>query len=299
MKTILPLIAWVLLLPFAPEGFVQNQWEAALVMFAALALVPAGLQLLRLPQGGGYWLLALGLCAAYLLHSARLDPFFSVLALPYLGWAMWLTLREATDFLVARPRGLVDWVRVAALAYWATGAAWAVCFLAGIRPLDFDLVIVNLTAAHFHVAGFVLAVAVFCLLQSRATRLRHWMGWGVLAGMPMVATGISLSQLGFAPTFEWVSGLGFVALALAVGYSNAALFSEVNYSKSARWMWASGAACLLAGGALAALYALRFHFPIEWVNIPNMKIWHGTLNALGFGWLTLQGWLRAQALAAK
>jgi hypothetical protein len=293
MKTILPPIFWLLLLALAPEGFLQNQWEAALVMFAALALVPAGLTLLQLPQGWGYWLLAAGLCAGYLLHGARPDDFFfSALALPYLGWSVWLTLREATELWVADRRRLLDWVRVAALAYWATGAGWAFCFLAGIRPLDFDLVIVGLTAAHFHVAGFVLAVTVFCLLQLQSTHLRRWMGWGVLAGMPLVATGISLSKLGFAPTFEWVSGLGFVVLAIAVACSNIRLFSEINCSKSARWMWLGGAACLLGGGALAALYALRFHFPIEWVNIPNMKIWHGTLNAVGFGWLTLQGWLR-------
>ncbi|MFZ4634973.1 MAG: DUF1990 family protein [Saprospiraceae bacterium] len=43
----------------------------------------------------------------------------------------------------------------------------------------------------------------------------------------------------------------------------------------------------------AALYALRFYWPIEQVHIPNMKIWHGTVQALGFGFCSLLGWSRA------
>lgn len=45
-------------------------------------------------------------------------------------------------------------------------------------------------------------------------------------------------------------------------------------------LWAGGAICLLIGAILAGLYALRFVYPIEWLSIQNMKIWHGTLNTM-------------------
>ena len=65
-------------------------------------------------------------------------------------------------------------------------------------------------------------------------------------------------------------------------------------SISARWLLLSAAACVLIGIVLATFYVLRFQIPMEWVSIPNMKIWHGTLNTLGFAWLSLLGYARIQ-----
>ncbi|MCW5923535.1 MAG: DUF1990 family protein [Saprospiraceae bacterium] len=46
---------------------------------------------------------------------------------------------------------------------------------------------------------------------------------------------------------------------------------------------------------LAAKEAVRQWkmFPGGWSYITNMKVWHGTLNAAGFGWLVLHGWVQA------
>ena len=288
MKTILPLLAWFVFLLFAGEEFCLNYWEAALVVFAALALVPPGLELLGLFPGRWYWLTAAGLSGAYLFFP---DPIAPVAALPYLLLAAWMAIREAVNLLVYRKYKRIEWMRFAAIVYWATGAAWAFCFLAGIRPLDFDPVIVGLTAAHFHVAGFVLAVVVYKLLPDTAgTMINKLLFWATLAGMPLVATGISLTKLGFSSAFEWMSALGFVVFAAAVVWQHFRLFFQKKYPRPARLFWLGGSVCLLAGLALAALYALRFYFPISWVHIPNMKIWHGTVNAVGFGWLVLRGW---------
>lgn len=291
MKTARPLILWLLFLFFAGGDFLQTRWEGALVVFAALALVPTGLQLLQLPQSRWYLLPAIGLVSAYLFFPNEYAP---ILALPYLLFATWLTVREFSNLLVFKKFELLQWVRLAALAYWATGAAWALCFLADIRPLGFDPVIVGLTAAHFHVAGFVLAVVVYCLLSDAPSLTNKLLGWATLAGMPLVATGITLTKLGFSPIFEWASALGFVGFALAVVWQHIRLFSQKNHPLVSRRLWLGGAICLLIGGVLASLYAIRFSFPMDWINIPNMKIWHGTLNAVGFGWLVLNGWAIAK-----
>jgi hypothetical protein len=87
-----------------------------------------------------------------------------------------------------------------------------------------------------------------------------------------------------------VSGVTFAAVALVVTCQHIRLFSNTLHPKSSRYAWLIGALCLLTGAALAAMYALRFSIPLAFFTIPNMKIWHGTLNTLGFGWLVLSGW---------
>jgi hypothetical protein len=289
MKKYLPALIWLAFLGTASAVFRHNYWEGVLVVFAALVLVPQGLALLdaALAQPWWYWFAAGGLCTGYLVYP---EPAAVFGALPYLLVAAWLTVREIADMLVFKKTTLRHWVRAAALGYWAAGAAWAVFFLGGIRPLGFDSGIVGLTAAHFHVAGFVVAVVVYCLLAETSSATSRILGWGVLAGMPLVAAGITATKLGYSPVLECTSALAFVALALGTICKQTTLVFQKKYPPVVRAYWLIGAVCLLAGGVLATLYALRFRWPIQWVNIPNMKIWHGTLNTLGFGWMTLQGW---------
>ena len=287
MKKHLPVLTWLVFLGIVGTTFLHHYWEGVLVAFAAFVLVPKGLALLGWAQPWWYWLTAGGLCAGYLVYPMSA----AVLgALPYLLIAAWLTVRAVVDMFVFKKWALQNWVRTAALGYWATGAAWAVFFLGGIRPLGFDSVIVGLTAAHVHVAGFVVAVVVYCLLTEISGAANRMLGWGVLGGMPLVAAGITATKLGYSPALEWTSALMFVVLALGIIWKQTNLVFQKKHPPAARAYWLIGAVCLLAGGVLATLYALRFFWPIYWVNIPNMKVWHGTLNTLGFGWMTLQGW---------
>lgn len=283
MKVFFPALTWLVWVVLLGPEFRQSQWECLLIMFAAIELVPRGLGLLGNPQKEWYAVFAAGLCAAYFFEG------FWFLALPYFFWSLWLTLREFVQVAFGK-KHLADIVRVFALGYWATGAAFALMYLADLSPWGFDPVIVSLTAAHFHVAGFVLTVIVHCLLWERSSATNKVLGWAILAGMPLVATGITLSQLGFSTTLEQVSALGFVAFAFAVMAKQARLSYQSNYSKVSRLLWLAGAICLLFGAVLAGLYALRFQIPIQWANIPNMKIWHGTINTLGFAWLSLIAW---------
>ena len=211
---------------------IYTHWEAVLVMFAALFLVPKGLGLLGLPQSRWYWLAAGGLCMAYLIFPASTAPWP---ALPYLFTAAWFTLMEALNLLVYKRFTLPAVLRIFALAYWFTGAVWALCFLASIRPLGFNPVIVGLTAAHFHVAGFVLSTIIYALLEAQPGLLTRILAISALSGMPLVALGITLTQWGFSPVVEGFSSLLFAAMALTVAARQIANFNQKKLPRRARW----------------------------------------------------------------
>jgi hypothetical protein len=283
-KNIQPVFLWLVILALSGAEFRLNQWECLLIMFAALELVPRGLRLLDLEHQDWYAIVPVGLCAAYLF------PGFWFLALPYLLWAIWLTLKLGSEIVLLKKRRLLDFVRVFALGYWATGATFVVFYLADYSPLGFDPVIVSLTGAHFHLAGFVLSVLVYCLMEQRQGNTTRALGWASLFGMPLVAFGITSSKLGLPTILEQISALLFSLFVLLELSQQISMFLNSSFSKTARWLWLGGVACMLIGIALAGLYAVRFQVPLEWISIPNMKLWHGTLNTLGFGWLSLIGW---------
>lgn len=288
-RSLSPVFLWIAITALCGTEFRQNQWEALLVMFAALELVPRGLRLLDLPQQDWYALAPVGLCAAYLY------PNFWYLALPYWLWSVWLTLQSASELVFVKKSSLLGLVRVFAVGYWATGASFALMYLLDIQPLGFDPVIVSLTAAHFHVAGFVIAVIVYALLKTNPSPAHTALAWASLLGMPIVAAGITLSKLGYPTIIEQVAAIGFAVFALILLFQQAKSAFHAPYPPIARYAWMGATVCLLGGIALAGLYALRFQIPIDWVNIPNMKYWHGTLNTLGFAWLSLVAWNAASS----
>jgi YndJ-like protein len=280
METMMP--QWL-----SPVELFHERWECVLVMFAAIVLVPSGLRLLGVPSVNYVRWAAFALCGAYLLDA---PGFYTtdLLMVPYLFFTFWLAIREALEGWMAGKRALLDTVRVFGLFYLATGAVWAFCFVAGLSPLGFDPVIVSLTAAHFHLAGFVLTTAVYCLLKTENTFVRRGLAYAALAGMPLVATGITVSKLGGPVWIEGLSGAFFAVFALVVAWQHL----QQKGSAAAKNYWRLAALCLMGGAVLASLYALRFQWPLAYINIPNMKLWHGTVNTVGFGWMVLLGWQR-------
>lgn len=282
-------LAWLLFLLLAGGEFCHLHWEGALVMFAALLLVPSGLRLLGHASPTGYWWAVAALGLAYVLWP---HPAAAVLALPYALLAVATAAQAAYRQWENRDFGLAALLPSFALAYWAVGAGWAVAFLAHYGPLGFSPDITALTAAHFHVAGYALTVAVCCLWRASAGLPDRVLSAGAVLGMPAVAAGIVATQMGLPTGIEQGCGVLFGIFAAGVAARHIALCIGGGnvYPAVARWYWALGAISLCAGATLAILYAMRFSWLIDWVNIPNMKAWHGTLNTLGFAWLMLLGW---------
>lgn len=289
MKKILPLWLWFPFLLYTAESLLQYHWEAALVVFAAMAIVPRGLFLLGYDPAYVYAFTVVGLAWGYSEWPNHDSAVWW--ALPYGLGALWLTVWEFVNMLVYKKYDTLTWMRIVALGYWATGALGGVFFLADLHPLGFDSQMIGLTSAHFHVAGFVPAVMVYCLYEDNPRRAGRRLGYAVAAGMPAVAAGITLTHLGFSPVFEWVAATGFVGLIFWVVWRQVKLALQQELYTRQREFWIRGSACVVVGAAMGGVYALRFYWPFDWFTIPNMRFWHGTLNTIGFGWLVLRGWL--------
>lgn len=288
MKTLFPFVLWLLFVYYMGSDFSAQSWDAVLVVFSALVLVPYGLHLMDLPQGRWYWLISGGFAVAYAQFPSKLSV---ALAIPYMLLALGHAVEVVINIIVFKHHFVAKWLIATALIYWMVGAAWAVFFLADIHPFNFDSVIVGLTAAHFHVAGFALTTVVFCLYNANPNIENRWLSRAAHAGMPLVAIGITRTQLNGSHLLEQIAGFLFALYAIAVAVQQTSLVRQKEqYPLLARCCWLAAVICLYAGGALAILYTLRFNTPFAWVNIPNMKLWHGTLNAIGFGGLSLLGW---------
>jgi hypothetical protein len=182
----------------------------------------------------------------------------------------------------------------AGLIYLAVGGFWAVLDRAGSQPLGFDPAIVLLTSVHFHYAGFALLLLTGLAAQS-GDRLSKVNCIAVVAAVPLVAIGITTTQLGFSPAIEclaaWCMAIG--GLLTAVQYFR--LASQGRWPLFMRSCWSVVAVSLVFSMWLAALYGSRSFVPIPWLDIPWMRALHGTANSAGVGLAGLLGW----AMAAK
>ncbi|MFW6125208.1 MAG: YndJ family transporter [Pirellulales bacterium] len=137
---------------------------------------------------------------------------------------------------------------------------------------------------HFHYAGFALPI-----LTGLAGRALP----GLLArsAAALVITGVPLVALGFAfwPLLEWLA-----AWLLTVGCILAGVNQFHVAVRSTVWprqaLLAVSAVSLMAGMALAAVYALGEYRGTAWLDIPAMLPFHGVANALGFALLGLCAW---------
>lgn len=281
---------WLLLAFSQPSGLYHEWWARLLLLLAALVWVPLAFSLLEIKNQILHIIL---LPAAILLTSSM---FFSTgyravgLALPW--WLVtlfffqngWQTLAKATKWT---PSVLAI---AAAQMFLLVGSTWVLADRLGIEPLGFSSDIVLLTGIHFHYAGFI-----FPLLVGLAAQAKHstWLQIGSLlsvVSVPLTAIGITATQLYETYWLETIAALlvVFAGWSTAIGYLHWIFRQKM--PKISQLLWSMMSVALLASMTLALLYALRYWWMIEWLNIPAMRALHGTLNAVivsGFG---LFGW---------
>jgi len=260
-------------------------WARALLLFAPLVLVPLGLRHMPFLRDSFRPLLNLILLPAALLLSVAnlLDAGWlaAALALPWLAFANFLAGFAMFTLWRQGNRDLTTFCQAMSLIFLAIGAGWALLDRAGIRPLEFEPVIVLLTAIHFHYAGFVLTLIVsLCLAEHR--QLAGVAAWGVLLGVPLVAAGITGTQLGLWPAFESVAGVFLAASGVLAGIIHLDVGIRTTRSTFSRLVFTLIGVSLLFSMTLAILYAVRFYWPIGWLDIPWMRALHGTANVFGF-----------------
>lgn len=308
-SVLLGALFWAVFVAVVRPGPLDPAWIHALLLLAPLVLVPLGLALAETPGGGGradrLLVLAgkLQLPAAAVLAAAYLLPQGPLAAVLVLPWVLVAALVAIAGLARLLGRGLrprwalgVD----AGLVYLAVGAAWAVSDRLGYRPLDFAAVIVVLTAVHFHYAGFVLPIVAGHILRRSPGLATRAAVVGVVAGVPLLAAGITATQLGLGPWFETVAAWIVAAAGILVAGLHLRLSFRAEAPAAARILWAAAGLALLGGMALAALYGSRFLVPgVRWLDIAWMQALHGGANTFGFALAALLGWYLALPRASS
>jgi hypothetical protein len=179
------------------------------------------------------------------------------------------------------------------LGYLVIGGLWAMIDRAGLKPLGFDPAVVALTAAHFHFAGFLLPIFAGRVTRDMPdSRMAARGVVGVVLGVPAVAAGITASQLGWPPAFEAATACGLALAAIVVAILQLRwVLDAVDRSLASRLLLGVSSLALFVAMLLAVSYALRaFVTPLPWLGLPQMRAFHGTLNALGVGLCGVLGW---------
>ena len=273
----------------------QPTWAVAMPIFAALVLIPIGIQTLinrKTSFNISKTVLNSHLAVVILLAiSFVLDKGIvaGCLALPYFLWCLSILGRGIKfDF------SLTYLMIFAAFGFLTNAAAWLVFDRFDYQPLGFSSWIVLLTGAHFHYAGFALTLSLaFLLIENLQNKWAKTASLGVLSGVVLTATGITTTQLGITHFVETTAGvwMSIAAFVSAIAF----LLRGLREKSKARFLFIIGASCLMLGMILAFFYALRNVIPLSFLSIPTMQAVHGSLNALGFGTLTLFGFALSHA----
>jgi YndJ-like protein len=265
-------------------------WAVIMVLVAAFLLIPIGYQqfthrynfLLDVNKILVWHLLAtLLLAGSFILEQGLLA---GLLALPYFLWCLTIVLRALfpIEFTLKYLCGIITW------GFLTNAATWLVFDRFNFQPFDFSGWIVLLTGAHFHYAGFALMVSLSLLLSDNPNNfLVKTTIWCVIMGVVLTALGITTTQLGLPHFIETIAA---VCMALS-GVLSGFVFIKFGFKEHGftQKLWIVGGFCLFLGMVLAFCYAIRPIYPLSILTIPFMQAVHGSLNALGFGTLTLVG----------
>lgn len=268
----------------------SESWIVLLLMFSPLFLMPLSrrlvetpLQARRLERSSMAAAIMLGL--SFCWASA---PSTAVLTLPWLVIRLLMALHALCEVrgALSLPQACV----LAARVFPAIGAAWLVAHRANWTPFGFDPLIVLLTAAHFHHAGFTLPLIAGLNARAQPGCWTRFSCVAILIGVPLVAAGITCTHFGVLAFVEpfGVSILVLGALSVAISQMRLACQSELHTSH--RLLHAISGLSLLAAMFLALGFGLRHLLPWAALTMPQMWLIHGSLNTFGFGLCGLLGW---------
>jgi hypothetical protein len=195
-------------------------------------------------------------------------------ALPWLAVALVAALSALGDGLVRlsagpHPDAVPELGFDAALGFWAVGALFVLVDRLGV-PTPFPMVIVLLTATHFHFAGLGLLGLASLLAGSRP-----WLRISILG----LIVGIPLTALGFVLATNLINSLGAAFVGLSgIGVGLALLTVRAPGTK--RWASRLAGAALLVSMPLAIAWSLAILTGQAFLDLDTMIRTHGELNAL-------------------
>ncbi|CAA9245888.1 MAG: hypothetical protein AVDCRST_MAG10-1955 [uncultured Acidimicrobiales bacterium] len=292
-------VVWLITAVVTSSGGVDLSLIDVLLLLAPLVLVPIGLVVAGRTGSDRVEFLRLG-AAALLVPALLAEPGgpAGVLALPWLAVAVVLAVTAALGWMARpdfRPAALA---RLASPVYLTVGAAWVVASRLELRPVGIGEPIVELTAVHFHFAGFVAALLAARTCEAATRRAPRWAAAGTIltiASPPIVAmgftTGSAVFQIGGALLLSlgvWIiAGLTF------------AVVVPITPDAPARALLSLSALAVVVPMVLAVFWAAAQHVDVPALDIPAMARIHGTLNAFGFSLAGLLGWAAHDADVAR
>jgi hypothetical protein len=278
---------WIALrfVPDAPDNMLDRALLLGLWVITPLALALLGARI-RLPASGTQALgvlQPLGAAGATVALSVDRGPLLALGAAPWLGLGLLtagLTLASAHRGSLHDGReGNGPWLDLAAVVFFAVGAAWLTASLLGLNPWDMDPLDVRLTAVHLHFAGLAAPV----ILARGTPVLRRHRSWqraialGLILGVVLAALGLH-GPPGLAVAGGAVGGLALWTWAATVPKGLRSQFS--NWPE--RVLLAVAAVSVLLSVPLAVAssgYELRGQSPLAMTTMLRL---HGMANAHGF-----------------
>ncbi|MCB9933742.1 MAG: YndJ family transporter [Planctomycetes bacterium] len=301
----------------------QPGWALGLLWLGALAHVPLALGLIltgqdRHPPTDTLLNLAARaqLPAALLLmvaFSAELGGIW--LALPWLALTGLCGAAGAWRLValgLRRAGALADW----GLVLFAVSGAWTGASAMGWQAFGFPEVIVLLAGVHQLYAGLVLQVVAWRVVAwfgagrkqgQSPTHLRQGFGGRASGTVPaavtiavslgnlLVASGITASHLGAPTWFEACCAFFYAGCVIVLGWMQLyhALRPGSGLPLASRVLLVAADLSLGTAMTLAIIFAWGVWRGYPTQTVPQMIVWHGTLNAFGFGLCALIGWLLA------
>ncbi|MBX3460631.1 MAG: YndJ family transporter [Planctomycetes bacterium] len=274
---------------FRPEWAVAIVWLGALVMTPlALGLVERGRTPFRL-IGRAQLPAALLLVAAFVT-----DHYGFALSLP------WIALTAACGATGVWRLAKLGVRRAGAIAdvgmFWfAVSGMWAAAYFLGLEVFKLPPLIALLTVVHQTYAGLVLHVVASRIVAWRGNRFAVAAAAGVVAGNPLVATGIAISYGGLGVWFEVAAAVFLSCAAIMLGWVQLfyALWPGSGLPRTSRVLLLLSDLSFGTALTLAIIFAYGTWRGWPTLTIPEMITWHGTLQAFGFSLCALVGWTLA------
>lgn len=200
------------------------------------------------------------------------------------------SLAGLVEIVESRSLHPIHLLPAAALGVLSVAAAWLVAFRGGSN-FDYSPTIAELTAVHFHYAGFaavMMSALVLKALSPASTRMRRLAGGAgllVMFGTPITATGVATETAVLTVIGPLVLATGILTMSAITAFVVAP-----RTRSRARWLLTLSAAGVVIPMFLGVYYAAAKVFPIPALDLQTMALVHGDLNALVFALLGFVGW---------
>lgn len=254
----------------------------AVIVPAAIPLHPAG----GLRAAAATTLAGLPIAPALLLDQGTVA---GALVVPWV-LAAGLGAFAAGRWWIAHGARVPQLIWPAAAAYLVVGALWLLADRLDLAPGGFAAPLVQLTAIHFHYAGFASTVLAGCAWRwCPHSRTAATAALLIVAAPPVIASGFA--YLGLLQ----ITGAALLAVGLWLLAWVTVRDVAPHINRVAGFLLVVSSIAVIVPMALAVQWAVGANFGTPALSIPHMVRFHGVSNALGFTLLGVAGWRLALA----